>query len=160
MSSTRPAVAEPMPSATTMNAPTVHHTLLVADDEPHVRSLVRLVASAAGVTSVIEAEDGERAVLLHRRLRPDLVFMDIHMPRLDGVTALKAIRLIDQRVRVVMLTSVNASDVVRQCLDAGADGYILKDAPAPMLAQEITRAVAEARATPGAGPGTRGPAGR
>jgi DNA-binding NarL/FixJ family response regulator len=133
--------------------PGASRSLLVVDDEPHVRSLVRLVASAAGISSVVEAEDGERAVQLHRRLRPDLVFMDIHMPRLDGVTALKAMRLIDRQVHVVMLTSVNATEVVRQCIDAGADGYILKDVPAPMLAQEITRAIVEALASQDAASG-------
>jgi DNA-binding NarL/FixJ family response regulator len=62
-------------------------------------------------------------------------------------------RLIDRQVHVVMLTSVNATEVVRQCIDAGADGYILKDVPAPMLAQEITRAIVEALASQDAASG-------
>jgi DNA-binding NarL/FixJ family response regulator len=120
-------------------------SLLIVDDEPHVRGLVKLIAASVGVSVIREAEDGERAVLMHRQHRPDMVFMDIHMPRLDGLLALKAMRLIDRRVHVVMLTSVNASDVVRQCLDAGADGYILKNAPADELAQQIRQAISDMR---------------
>lgn len=85
-----------------------------------------------------EAGDGEEAVAAYKILRPDLVFLDINMPSMDGITALKAIRAADPGARVIMLTSVNWSESVIECIEAGAESYLPKDLPREALVQELT----------------------
>ena len=114
--------------------------VVIADDEPHIRALLRALISAMGATVLAEVGDGESAVGEFEYHRPDLVLLDVNMPVLDGLGALKRIRALDPNAAVIMLTSVNAASVVQACLDAGAWSYILKDTPAQELGAEIARA--------------------
>ena len=117
--------------------------VLIADDEQLVRAGLHLLLQAAdGIEVVGEAVDGVDAFALVRRLDPDLVLMDIQMPRLDGVAATRRI-LAGARVRprVVVLTTFSQSEVVYDALTAGASGFLLKDMPAEHLITAI-RAVA------------------
>ena len=115
-------------------------SVLIADDERHIRTLVSALVTAMGATVVAEAADGEMAVQLFEQHRPALVLLDMNMPVIDGLGALKRIRQIDAQAVVVMLTSVSAASVVEACLDAGAWSYILKDTSAQELGGEIARA--------------------
>ncbi|MDH4284084.1 MAG: response regulator [Gallionellaceae bacterium] len=113
--------------------------ILIADDEVHIRSLIRLIVTSLGAEVVAEAADGEQALSLYREHRPDMVMLDINMPKLDGIAVLKQIIEINPRTLVIMLTSLNALDVVKECIDNGAWNYLLKNTTAEELNREINR---------------------
>jgi DNA-binding NarL/FixJ family response regulator len=113
--------------------------IVLADDQPLVRGGFRLILEAEQDIDVIgEASDGEEAVAVTRELQPDLVLMDVQMPKVDG---LEATRRIAQdagiRSRVLILTTFEQDDYVFEALRAGASGFMLKNA-AP---EELVRAV-------------------
>jgi DNA-binding NarL/FixJ family response regulator len=113
-------------------------SVLIADDQGLVRAGFRkLLESEEGLRVVAEAADGLEAVALARRLQPDVVLMDIRMPRLDGLEATR--RLLDgpTRTRVVMLTTYDLDEYVFDALTAGASGFLLKDAPPEQLIAAI-----------------------
>ncbi|WP_428240573.1 response regulator [Gynuella sp.] len=102
--------------------------ILVADDQAIVRDGLKLILSLeADFEVVATAEDGIRAVELADLHRPDLILMDIHMPRLDGIAA--TARILENHVdlRVLMLTTYDTDEWLSQALAAGASGYLLKD---------------------------------
>lgn len=113
--------------------------VLIADDEPHIRSLISLIVSSLGAEVVAEAADGEQALSMYKQFSPDMVLLDINMPKMDGISVLKQIMAIDNRTLVVMLTSLNALEVVKECLDNGAWNYILKNT----TAEELHKAISE-----------------
>ncbi|GGQ81940.1 response regulator [Kitasatospora griseola] len=122
--------------------------VLVADDQALVRGSFRLlVDSAPDLTAVGEAADGVEAVELARRERPDVVLMDIRMPRLDGIEATRALAAdpVLTDVRVLVLTTFDLDDYAFAALRAGAAGFLLKDTrPAELL--EAIRVVAAGQA--------------
>jgi len=117
--------------------------VLIADDEVHIRALINVIVTALGGEVVGEAGDGEQALSLFKQLKPDMVMLDINMPKLDGISVLKQIKAINPRVLAVMLTSLNAIDVVKECIDNGAWNYILKNATVEELNKEISGTWAE-----------------
>ena len=113
-------------------------SILIADDQALVRAGFRkLLESEQSLRVVAEAADGLEAVELARRLQPDIVLMDIRMPRLDGLEATR--RLLDgpTRTRVVMLTTFDLDEYVFDALTAGASGFLLKDSPPEQLIAAI-----------------------
>jgi DNA-binding NarL/FixJ family response regulator len=124
--------------------------VLLADDQPLLRTGFRTVLAAATDLHVVgEAGDGVEAVDLARRLLPDVVLMDIRMPRLDGVAATRAI--VDARlpVRVLILTTFDLDEYVVGALRAGAGGFLTKDMPVEDLVRAIrTVAAGEAAVAP------------
>jgi DNA-binding NarL/FixJ family response regulator len=116
--------------------------VLVVDDQALVRAGVATLLRTAGHEVVGEAADGNDAVRLTQRLRPDVVLMDIRMPRMDGIEATRRILQSMPGARVVMLTTFAEDAEVYGALRAGAVGYLLKDGePADMLegVQRATR---------------------
>ena len=108
--------------------------LLIADDQPLMRAGFRAVLEATGDMEVVgEAGDGEAAVELARRVHPDIVLMDIRMPRLDGIEATR--RLTGHRV--LILTTFGLDDYIIDALRAGASGFILKDVPTEELVHAV-----------------------
>jgi len=114
--------------------------VLLADDESHVRLLVRTVVSSLGYDVIGEAADGRRAVELFDSISPDLVLLDINMPVMDGLAALRALREKSDTVAIIMLTSLASADVVEQSLQAGATYHLRKDLPVAELKEEIKEA--------------------
>jgi len=112
--------------------------VLVVDDQRVVREgLGSLLGMLDGVVVVGTAEDGAAAVVAFESLRPDVVLMDLRMPRMDGVEATRRLRDVDTRVRILMLTTYADDRSVIDALRAGAQGYLTKDAGA----EEIHRAL-------------------
>lgn len=100
--------------------------VLLADDEPHIRVVIAAIVKSLGGDVIAQAADGEQAVELYRRLRPDVAMLDINMPKLRGDEALARITALDPRAIVIMMTAQDAIDSVTDCLDRGARHYILK----------------------------------
>jgi DNA-binding NarL/FixJ family response regulator len=115
--------------------------VLIADDHAVVRAgLSQLLATFPEVELVAVAADGEEAVALAAEHRPDVVLMDLEMPVLDGIDATRQIRAAQPEVAVVVLTSFSDRDRILRALDAGAAGYLLKDAEPSELARAIDAA--------------------
>jgi NarL family two-component system response regulator LiaR len=89
-----------------------------------------------------EAGDGEEAVRVCERLQPDVILMDLLMPKMDGVTAIKAIKTRWPQIQIIALTSFKEKEYVEGALKAGANGYLLKDVSAEELVNAIRKAVA------------------
>ncbi|MFE9371193.1 response regulator [Streptomyces sp. NPDC006711] len=114
--------------------------VLLADDQLLVRAGFRALLDAQGDIEVVgDADDGERALDLVRELRPDIVLMDIRMPRLDGLAATRRITSDPElaEVKVIMLTTFELDEYVFEAIRAGASGFLVKDAEP----QELLRAV-------------------
>ena len=117
--------------------------VVIADDQELVRTGFAMILKAAGITVVGQAADGLAAVALVRRLRPDVVLMDIRMPGLDGLAATRRILAAKpttgdgELTRVVILTTFDLDQYVYEALTAGASGFLLKDISAAHLATAV-----------------------
>ncbi|HYG94271.1 MAG TPA: response regulator transcription factor [Nocardioides sp.] len=112
--------------------------VLLADDDALVRSGLRALLDAEeDLTVVGEAADGREAVERARSLQPEVVLMDVRMPRLDGVSATREIVSWSRRPRILVLTTFDLDEVVDDALDAGADGFLLKRATPEQLIDGI-----------------------
>ncbi|MBM7807495.1 DNA-binding NarL/FixJ family response regulator [Geodermatophilus bullaregiensis] len=115
--------------------------VLVVDDHPVVRGgLVGWLAAQPDLDVVGEAADGAEALALVASLQPDVVLMDLRMPRMDGVTATEKLAVTHPGVRVLVLTTYDTDADIVRAVAAGATGYLLKDAPLPLLADAVRAA--------------------
>jgi DNA-binding NarL/FixJ family response regulator len=104
-------------------------TLLTADDQPLMRSALRMcLTTEPGFELLGEAADGEEAVELAHRLRPDVALVDIRMPKLDGIAVTQRLVAETRPTKVLVLTTFDLDDYVVQALRAGASGFLLKEA--------------------------------
>jgi DNA-binding NarL/FixJ family response regulator len=115
-------------------------TVVVADDHDLMRRGLARLLQEAGMTVVGEAQDGERAVQLCEELEPDVVVMDIQMPRVSGIEATRRITDAGLRTQVAVLTVSADETKVVDALVAGASGYLLKDAEADQIVRGVTAA--------------------
>jgi len=115
--------------------------VLIVDDHPIVQEgLVRLLDSEPGLECVGIANNGEEAVEMARKLGPDVVLMDIAMPKMDGIEATKQIKSASPKAAILALTAYGHNQYVLACLKAGVDGYILKNASRSDLINAIIMA--------------------
>ena len=117
--------------------------VMIVDDHGMVRrGLMTYLKNEADVQIVGEARDGQEAVQLCEQLQPDVILMDLMMPKLDGVAATRLIRKQWPQVHVIALTSFAEKELVQNALQAGAIGYLLKNASGNDLAEAIRAACA------------------
>lgn len=111
--------------------------ILIVDDAAFMRMMIKDILVKNGYEVVGEAQDGVEAVEKFRELRPDLVTMDITMPEMDGITALKKIREIDSSAKVIMCSAMGQQAMVIDAIKAGAKDFIVK----PFQADRVLEAV-------------------
>ena len=112
--------------------------VLVADDHAIVRKgICALLATEADIEVVGEAQDGEQAIAVAQKAQPDVILMDLVMPSLDGLEAIRRIRACQPKARILVLTSFAGDDKVFPAIKAGALGYLLKDSGPEELVQAI-----------------------
>jgi two-component system NarL family response regulator len=123
--------------------------VLSADDHPVVRAgIAAMVANEPDIEIVAQARDGAEAVALFEAHRPDVVLIDLRMPKLDGVSAIQAVRAIEPNARIVALTTYDGDADIHRALSAGASAYLLKDAMVDELVSAIRTAASGKRAIP------------
>jgi DNA-binding NarL/FixJ family response regulator len=123
--------------------------VLSADDHPVVRAgIAAMVANEPDIEIVAQARDGAEAVALFEAHRPDVVLIDLRMPKLDGVSAIQAIRAIEPNARIVALTTYDGDADIHRALSAGASAYLLKDTLVDELVAAIRTAASGKRAIP------------
>jgi DNA-binding NarL/FixJ family response regulator len=112
--------------------------ILIADDHPVVRDgLVAILSTQPDFEVAAVAEDGLEAVELAATLRPDVILLDLEMPRLDGAAAIRQMRATDPDVRVIVFTAFDTDERILTAVQAGAQGYLLKGAPRQELFQAV-----------------------
>jgi two-component system chemotaxis response regulator CheY len=99
--------------------------ILIVDDAEFLRVRISKMLAGDGY-EVFEAENGLKAVETYQNIHPDLVLMDVTMPEMDGLTALKEIRKIDSHARVIMLTALGQESVVLEAVKSGARDFVVK----------------------------------
>ena len=101
--------------------------ILVVDDASFMRSLLKDIIKSNGLASeIFEASDGIEGVKAYQKIKPDLVTMDVNMPKADGIQALRAILKINPTAKVVMITSVEEKHIVQDAIKLGARDYVVK----------------------------------
>jgi two-component system, chemotaxis family, chemotaxis protein CheY len=115
--------------------------ILIADDSSFIRYGLRKLLSESGF-HVLEADGGTKAIQLYKDERPDAVLLDITMPDLDGLSALREIRRLDPRARVAMVTGMGQQSIVLQAIQAGASDFVVKPFEAGRVLAAIQKLVA------------------
>jgi DNA-binding NarL/FixJ family response regulator len=111
--------------------------VVIVDDQSLVRTGFRMILTADGIEVVGEASDGASAVAEVRRVKPDVVLMDIRMPTMDGLEATRRILALDDAARVIILTTFDLDQYVYAALSAGASGFLLKDVTPEQLVAAV-----------------------
>ena len=112
-------------------------TVLIVDDEPHIRKYIGLILRKFGNPTIVEAANGEEAMSLFPQHNPDLVLLDVNMPMMDGLQCLERLHAEHPDALVVMLTSLATRNVVERCLELGAVNFVRKDTPKDVMAKVL-----------------------
>lgn len=115
-----------------------HIQVLIVDDNDMTRETLRVILRSEGYSVVGEAMDGDHAVDMAEKLKPDLILLDVLMPKVSGIEALRNIRLVLPHVKVLMVTSNKDQETVAEAVKIGISGYIVK----PFNAKKILDVVA------------------
>lgn len=113
--------------------------ILIVEDTLFMRTVLRNILTAEGYDISGEAENGYEAVREFATNRPDLVLLDILMPKMDGIMTLKTLLGYDPRTKIVMVSAIQSTKMIKLAISCGAKGYILKPFQRPQLIQEIQR---------------------
>ena len=115
------------------------YKILLVDDAGFMRMMIKNYLTKAGYTDFVEGEDGQRAVELYQQEKPDLVIMDITMPNLDGIGALKEIKKIDPGAKVVMCSAMGQESMVMEAITLGAMDFIVKPSKQERIVQTVNK---------------------
>lgn len=118
--------------------------IMLVDDEPHIRKYISLILKSLGSPIIVEASNGEEAITTYQRENPDLVLMDVNMPKMDGLEALKKLKEVDPNCVVIMLTSLANRESIEQAVEGGAINYIRKDTPREEIAKALRETIESA----------------
>ena len=144
-----PAFLAPIHEETAVSTDGVQIRVLSVDDHPVVRAgIAAMLANEPDIVIVAEGRDGAEAVELFEAHRPDVVIMDLRMPKRGGVSAISAIRAIDPNARIVALTTYDGDADIHRALSAGATAYLLKDTMVDELVPVIRKACTGKRVVP------------
>lgn len=112
-------------------------SILIVDDAAFMRMMIKDILSKNGYTVVGEAENGIKAVEKYKEVNPDLVIMDITMPEMDGIQAVKQIKAVDSSAKIIMCSAMGQQAMVIEAIQAGARDFIVK----PFQAERVVEAV-------------------
>ncbi|MEG2000503.1 MAG: response regulator [Evtepia sp.] len=115
------------------------YTILVVDDAFFMRKMVQTYLNKAGYDTFIEAEDGQKAVDFYEETKPSLVIMDITMPNMDGIEALRRIKSIDPDAKVIMCSALGQESMVMEAIKLGALDFIVKPFKQDRIIQTVSR---------------------
>lgn len=118
--------------------------ILVVDDAAFMRMMIKNILSKNGYEIVGEAENGQAAIELYKKLKPDLVTMDITMPEMNGIEGVKAIREFDPSANIIMCSAMGQQSMVMEAIQAGAKDFIVKPFQQDRILQAIGRVLARA----------------
>lgn len=122
--------------------------LLLIDDSEYARELLKLILEEGGHVVVGEAANGIEGVEKYMTLKPDLVILDMIMPRLNGLHTLQAIRAFDKDARVLIISADNQDEHIRKTVKEGADGYISKPYKKQAVIEEVSDIIGSAVIAP------------
>jgi two-component system chemotaxis response regulator CheY len=115
--------------------------LLLIDDSQYARELLKMILEEGGHEIVGEAANGIEGVEMYMALKPDLVILDMIMPRLNGLNTLQAIRAYDKDARILIISADNQEEHVRKSVKEGADGYISKPYKKKVVIEEVSNLI-------------------
>ena len=116
-------------------------TVLIVDDAAFMRMMIKDILTKNGFEVAGEANDGAQAVEKYKELSPDLVTMDITMPEMDGITALKEIKKLDSNAKVIMCSAMGQQAMVIDAIQAGAKDFIVKPFQADRVLEAISKTI-------------------
>lgn len=116
--------------------------VLVVDDAAFMRLIIRTMLEKNGYQVVGEAENGALGVMKYKELQPDIVTLDITMPEMDGLQALKAIREFDTKAKVIMMSAMGQDAMVREAVLSGAKSFIVK----PFMEEHVIKTLSKVAA--------------
>ena len=115
--------------------------VLIVDDAAFMRMMIKDILTKNGYNVVGEAENGARAVEKYNELKPDLVLMDITMPEMDGISAVKEIKKVDPNAKIVMCSAMGQQAMVIEAIQAGARDFIVKPFQPDRVLEAVRKAV-------------------
>lgn len=112
--------------------------VLIVDDSVFLRRSMRTMMEANGIEVIGEAENGQKALEMYNELKPDIVTLDITMPVMDGIEALKQLKLMDKNARVIIVSALGQETKVKEAVKAGAIAFIVKPFKADTLIKTLS----------------------
>ncbi|HYD59206.1 MAG TPA: response regulator [Noviherbaspirillum sp.] len=128
-----------------MTAPRKELNILIADDDRTTRHVLRLLLREHGHQVIAEAQDGEKAVELCELHKPDIAFLDINMPKMDGHSAAERIKQSSPKVGMIMVTNLPTMDNVQKALQLGISGFVVKPFNATKVVEAIDNCLKQKR---------------
>jgi two-component system chemotaxis response regulator CheY len=116
---------------------------LIVDDSEYMRKMLKKILTSAGCEVVGEAEEGTQSIEMYKKLRPDLVTMDIVMRGMNGIDAVRGIMKEDLNATILMVTAMGQEELMNEAKKAGAKGYIIKPFRSAQVIQEIKRVLSK-----------------